>query len=102
MENRITLRKVFQMGYSDKKLMYTGTIYGYSEEPEIKTGAEWIECLDNMGCDIDLPMIENPSISYQTESGFWTQHGGHWFGYYNHTDKSKEIVFKEVDYGELS
>jgi len=102
MENRFTLRKVLQMWYSDKKLKYRGTIYGHSEEPEIKTGADWIELLDQMGCDIDAPMIENPSMSHPTESGFWTQHGGHWICYYNHIDKSKEIVFLEVDYGELS
>ena len=101
MTDRFTLRKVLQMWYSDKKLKYTGTIYEHSEEPEIKTGAEWIELLDQMGCDIDAPMIENPSMSHPTESGFWTQHGGHWFCYYNHIDKSKEIVFREVDYGEL-
>jgi len=101
MTDRFTLRKVLQMWYSDKKLKYTGTIYEHSEEPEIKTGAEWIELLDQMGCDIDAPMIENPSMSHPTESGFWTQHGGHWFCYYNHIDKSKEIVFQEVDYGEL-
>lgn len=74
-----------------QEIKYVGTVFGTWHGPmddpdRTQPAKSWIDHLDAMAMDIDIPMIEHPDTGWSTQDGCYYQAGDIW-----HHSKHHEV-----------